>query len=96
MIGGITVNGQLVVAVAVAIDAAFGLLVALGIIHTRPDMATILSVVTVAFNTGLFLWAYIQHSQHVTALKTGSAERQAMMQYGGVGAGTRADVSARR
>lgn len=58
-------NGQLVAAVAVLVDALFGVLTAAGTIHTRPDQSTILAVVVVVFNLGSYVLAYIQHAQHI-------------------------------
>jgi hypothetical protein len=66
-----TANGQLVSALIVLVDAIFGVLVALGIVHVKPDQTVIALVVTALFNFAGYVWAYIQHTQHVTALRLG-------------------------
>lgn len=82
----ITVNGQGVAAVAVLVDAVFGVLVAFGVIQpaSRPDQGTIIAIVTVAFNLAAYILAYIQHSQHQTAVKLASQERQLQLTGGNV------------
>jgi hypothetical protein len=46
-------------------------LVALGVVHVKPDQSIIALVVTGLFNVAGYIWALIQHSQHVTAMKLG-------------------------
>jgi hypothetical protein len=58
-------NGQLVAAVAVLVDAIFGVLFATGTVHSKPDEGVVLSSVVVVFNLASFVLSYIQHSQHL-------------------------------
>ena len=69
MIGNSTSNGQLIAAVVVLVDAVFGVLIALNVIHVKPDSSVIAIAVTAAFNVGGYVWAFIQHQQHVVKLQ---------------------------
>lgn len=66
-----TANGQLVAALVVLVDAVFGVLVALGVLHVKPDQSIVAIAVTAAFNIAGYVWAYIQHQQHLTAMNLG-------------------------
>ena len=77
-----TINGQLAAAVAVLVDAVFGVLYALNVIHVRPDQSIIAVAVGVAFNLAAYVLAYIQNKQHIVVLQIAHNERMAGMRNG--------------
>lgn len=69
MIFTATSNGQLIAAVVVLVDAVFGVLVVVGVVHQKPDQAFLTLAVGAAFNVGGYIWAFIQHQQHIVKLQ---------------------------
>lgn len=75
-----TANGQLVAAIVTLIDAIFGVLVVLNVVHFVPNDALVTVAVTIAFNAAGYIWALLQHRQAVTMLHY--RELRAAREYG--------------
>lgn len=82
MIFTATSNGQLIAAVVVLVDAVFGVLVVVGVVHQKPDQAFLTLAVGAAFNVGGYIWAFIQHQQHIVKLQIAGGVQAASIAAG--------------
>lgn len=75
-------NGQLIAAVVILVDAVFGVLTVIGVVHTQPSESVVVIAVGAAFNVGGYIWAFIQHQQHVIKLQIAGAQAAAAIHAG--------------